>query len=182
MKRTLITILLVSLGVVGLLSRPASATHLCDPQNAGGYVVPDGTPCSSDTAPPTTAEATKYCLGYAQSFPVDKPCPAPPPDSCVIHPDEFACHDPSRGTPVAPVANPEGTAPPQTTTTTTVEPSDDVSGTTTPIETPRPVQRRSAPPRKRVVTTTTTLPPLFFVLGQWLTYDEFVACIDLMGP
>lgn len=183
MTRRWITALAAAATLVLAFAHPASADdpgYVKPPYVCGPTQMPSQVPCDQLPSTTTTTLAFKYCLGYPQQFPRNTPCPRPTDETCSLPSPPVDC-DPHYN-PTPPVApEPGGTVPPVT-TTAPVASSDDVSATTTPIDTPHPVQRRSAPPRRRVVTTTTTTPPLFFVLGQWLTYDEFVSCVDLMGP
>jgi hypothetical protein len=185
MTRTL-AVILVSLGFVLALAHPASAdpavavpgtpgTHVCDPEVAGGYVLPVGQPCPVHETPTTVA--THFCLGYGQAFPLDVPCPKPPATGCAVHPEEISCQgakDPA--VPDAGVGQVATTAPAATA---------EVSSTTPVTSAPQAAtQRRSAPSKthKRVAqTTTTTLPPLYFAMGHWMTWDEYLYTAHLLS-
>lgn len=183
MKR-LLTATALGLGLVLTFATAAHADntpgYVEPPFSCGPTQAPSQVPCDQIPTVPTTAPLFRYCLGYPQQFPYGDPCPKPPVDNCSVHPEEYACSDPGRTAPVERV--PGGTVVPTTTAppvaTTGPPASVEVSSTVVVHQTQhRATQRRSG----QAATTTTTLPPLFFVLGQWLTYDEFMACIDVMG-
>lgn len=182
MKRTVLAALVLAPLAVLSFARPAGAADYTPPPFVCGPTQePSQVPCDQVPSTTTTTVPFKYCLGYPQQFPRHEPCPRPPDTSCQGSARPLDC-DPTYN-PVAPVAQEPGvTVPPATAPVPTAVVSATSIVPDTATNAPRTSQRRTAPPRRRVVSmTTTTLPPLFFVLGHWLTYDEFVAYLNLMG-
>lgn len=141
--------------------------------------VKQGTPCPP---PPTAATHpdVHYCLGYGQAFAWDIPCPRPPVDICHTATPPLECSATYNSTPPISDAGAGATVttpPPEAATAPpgTVEVSSAVAIVHGP---PRATQRRSRAPR---TTTTTAPPPIYFVLGHWLTYDQFVYVVELMS-
>lgn len=190
MKRTLVAIT-IALSSFAVLAHPAAAddpapTTLPPVTFCPGWNPPMAPPCLPPTIPTTLPPVvdTHYCLGYGQSFPKDMPCPRPPDDGCVLEPKPIDCdptYNPTPPVPDAGIGHPVDTTPPTsapvpgsvTISATTVRPGHNVA--------PAATQRRSGPSRthRAVTTTTTQQPPLFFALGQWMTWDEFVAFATL---
>jgi hypothetical protein len=85
-------------------------THVCDPQNAGGYVISLSRPCPGETgATTTTIVAPHYCLGYAGPMPT--PCPPPPADVCGLQQaPPLECAGPPPAPPATTVPSPVITA------------------------------------------------------------------------
>lgn len=164
---------------------PTIPPYVKPPYVCGPTQMPSQVPCDQLPTTTTTTVAFKYCLGYPQQFPHDQPCPRPPDTSCQGSARPVDC-DPTYN-PTPPVAPEPGGTVATTAPAPAVEPTTApaVDDTAPPVSVQhRATQRRSGPPRRRVVSTTTTTeaPQLYFVLGQWLTYDEFVALIAVMGP
>jgi hypothetical protein len=181
MTRTPFAALLTGLGLVVLLAHPASAddAYVKPPYVCGPVQAPSQVPCDQVPTTTPTTSAFKYCLGYGQQFPNDTPCPRPPSTSCRGSAQPLDC-DPTYN-PKAPVAD----AGAGQTATTAPPVTAEVSSTTPITSAPQAAtQRRSAPPKthKRVApTTTTTLPPLYFAMGHWMTWDEYLYTAHLLS-